>query len=425
MNMKRIKNNIASCVVAICCTVAAMAIVSCSSEEEIVQVKSEKSYTLDEGENQLVVEIPCRRAWTITGATDWCVPTTTTGMGKTSISVQVTSNDGEENRTCTMQAVSDDTRHTIKITQYGAEVITLPVVFHVLYTDPNDSLQYIDAGHFADLLSVANDCYAGVFGGENLRVKLVLATETPTGETLAMPGVEYVQREEAEMNCAEFMYDNSGKYVKLLWDPNRYINIMCYPFSSDLDNENGVVVGISHFPYTHTNNYLPGLTAISYSYLSLENLSYPYCVSLNSRYMYGEEMYYTLPHELGHYLGLFHVFSEDDDETMCIDSDYCDDTPSYNREDYLRYLSWASQNLPFESFLSEAFLREGCSGEQFRSVNAMDYNYGAQNQFTADQRTRVRHVLRHSPLLPTEHNGHIQRTTLHDGLLDLPIVTMK
>ena len=104
-----------------------------------------------------------------------------------------------------MQAVSDDTRHTIKITQYGAEVITLPVVFHVLYTDPNDSLQYIDAGHFADLLSVANDCYAGAFGGENLRVKLVLATETPTGETLAMPGVAYGQREEDEMNCAEFM----------------------------------------------------------------------------------------------------------------------------------------------------------------------------------------------------------------------------
>ena len=425
MNMKKIKNCIVCCVVAICCTVVATVIVSCSSEEVVIQVKSEESYTLDEGENQLVVEIPCRRAWTITGATDWCVPTTTTGRGKTSISVQVTSNGGEESRTCTMQAVSDDTRHTIKITQYGAEVITLPVVFHVLYSDPNDSLQYLDAAHLVDLLSVANDCYSGAFGGENLRVKLVPATETPTGETLAVPGVEYVQYEEAEMNCVEFMYDNSGKYVKLLWDPNRYINVMCYLFSPILDGEEGVVLGISHFPYTYTNTYLPGLTAISYPYLSLENLAYPYSISLNSRYIYEEKMHYTLPHELGHYLGLYHVFSEDDDEAVCIDSDYCDDTPSYNREDYLRYMAWASQNLPYEAFLSEAFLREGCSGEQFRSVNAMDCNYGAQNQFTADQRARVRHVLRYSPLLPTEHNGYIQRSTLHDGPIDLPIVTMK
>ena len=424
MNMKKIKNCIVCCVVAICCTVVATVIVSCSSEEVVIQVKSEESYTLDEGENQLVVEIPCRRAWTITGATDWCVPTTTTGRGKSSISVQVASNGGEESRTCTMQAVSDDTRHTIKITQYGAEVITLPVVFHVLYSDPNDSLQYLDAAHLVDLLSVANDCYSGVFGGENLRVKLVPATETPTGETLAVPGVEYVQYEEAEMNCVEFMYDNSGKYVKLLWDPNRYINVMCYLFSPILDGEEGVVLGISHFPYTYTNTYLPGLTAISYPYLSLENLAYPYSISLNSRYIYEEKMHYTLPHELGHYLGLYHVFSEDDDEAVCIDSDYCDDTPSYNREDYLRYMAWASQNLPYEAFLSEAFLREGCSGEQFRSVNAMDYNYGAQNQFTADQRARVRHVLRYSPLLPTERNARIQRSSLHDGPLDLPIVVM-
>lgn len=34
---------------------------SCGDNEEIVQRKSEKSYSVDEGKNQLVVEIPCRR----------------------------------------------------------------------------------------------------------------------------------------------------------------------------------------------------------------------------------------------------------------------------------------------------------------------------------------------------------------------------
>ena len=219
--------NIALYVVAAWCTVVPLCLGSCSTQDEIEPVKSEKSYTLDEGENQLVVEIPCRQAWTITGASEWCVPSTTSGRGKTSISVTVESNGSEENRTCTLLAVSEDTRHTIKITQYGAGIITLPVVFHVLYTDPNDSLQYLDPRRLGVLLEIANDCYAGAFGGENLRVKLALATETPAGEAMAVPGVEYVLRDNAEMNCAEFMYDNTGNYVRLIWDPNRYINVIC------------------------------------------------------------------------------------------------------------------------------------------------------------------------------------------------------
>ena len=81
--------NIALYIVAAWCAVVPLSLVSCSNQEEVEQVKSEKSYTLDEGENQLVVEIPCRQAWTITGASEWCVPSTTSGRGKTSISVTV------------------------------------------------------------------------------------------------------------------------------------------------------------------------------------------------------------------------------------------------------------------------------------------------------------------------------------------------
>ena len=62
---------------------------SCGDNEEIVQRKSEKSYSVDEGKNQLVVEIPCRKAWSLSGAAEWCVPTTTEGRGKTSITVNI------------------------------------------------------------------------------------------------------------------------------------------------------------------------------------------------------------------------------------------------------------------------------------------------------------------------------------------------
>lgn len=83
---------------------------SCGDNEEIVQRKSEKSYSVDEGKNQLVVEIPCRKAWSLSGAAEWCVPATTEGRGKTSITVNIAPNGAEESRSCTMQAVSEDTR---------------------------------------------------------------------------------------------------------------------------------------------------------------------------------------------------------------------------------------------------------------------------------------------------------------------------
>lgn len=244
------------------------------------------------------------------------------------------------------------------------------------------------------------------------------------GEKLAVPGVEYLQRDEYEIDCEVFMTDNSGKYAALLWDPNRYINVFMYQFASG-ETADGVTLGISHFPYTPIDAYLEGTNLTNYPYITLSNLMYPYSISLNSKCAYESYILMTLSHELGHYLGLRHVFSEGDSESVCIDSDYCEDTPSYNREDYLRYMAWAGGNLSPEEYVAVRVLREGCSGEQFVSVNVMDYNYGDQNRFTDDQRSRVRHILRNSPLIPTERNARIQRSMLHDGPIDLPIVTMK
>ena len=63
----------------------------------------------------------------------------------------------------------------------------LPVVFHVLYNDRNDSLQYIEAGRLADFLEAANLCYAGEYGGAELNVRFTLATDSPDGKNLLFP----------------------------------------------------------------------------------------------------------------------------------------------------------------------------------------------------------------------------------------------
>ena len=76
------------------------------------------------------------------------------------------------------------------------------------------------------------------------------------------------------------MNDESGKYVKYLWDPNSYINIMVYNFYSD-PNFNFVTLGIAHIPFSTTgNNYLEGLSETKNSHLTLANLKFPLCVSI-------------------------------------------------------------------------------------------------------------------------------------------------
>ena len=88
--------------------------------------------------------------------------------------------------------------------------------------------------------------------------------------------------------------------------------------------------------------------------MTKKNISFPLSVSINAKYIntlsarytssskektfrgYKEEdVVVTLAHELGHYLGLFHVFAEDRNNGVidsCVDSDYCQDTPSYNKK---------------------------------------------------------------------------------------------
>ncbi|MBQ8423929.1 MAG: zinc-dependent metalloproteinase lipoprotein [Coprobacter sp.] len=391
-----------------------------------------RQYSVAEVNTQLSVEIPCRRPWILTGMNEWCHTTTTSGQTATDITLMIEANTSDQERVCELMALSDDVKCTITITQSGAETIVLPVIFHVFYNDKSDSLQYVDASRVATILDKVNAYYAGESGGENINVRFTLATQNPYGATLENPGVEYVKQDVVSMDCMEFMNDNTGKYATYLWDPNSYINIMLYNFDQDSTAES-MVLGVSHLPYTQVDTYLPGTNRVSYSYISLENLKYPYSVSINSLYFYHDasieqwetkDISCTLAHELGHYLGLLHVFSENDDEETCADTDYCADTYSYNYNDYLGYVSYATAHYRGEQLYNALYQRNSCSGEIYFSDNLMDYNWVTAYKFTSDQRTRMRYVLNYSPLLPTARNAVMVRSNAtHDTTkLDLPIL---
>lgn len=340
-------------------------------------------------------------------------------------------------------------------------VYHLPVIFHVFYKNPSDTLQYIPQERFKQILSNVNELYQGdvynhnldTTASENIHVQFELALKDESGKSLATPGVEYLPYPDAadSIDCNTFMNDRSKKYQKYLWEPNDYINVMVYKFADTSKNE--TTLGISNMPYK-VGDYpaLDGLTKSKSYPMTKANLSFAYCVSLNSKYLHAKYegtryttdkdstsyMYSsldpnaTLAHELGHYLGLNHVFAEktskgktepaDNDN----DTDHCTDTPSYNRKKYVQwYSNFVKEHKGKTYTLRDVIVRENSKGKKWNADNFMDYSACLNLRFTPDQAYRMRQVLYYSPLMP---GPKVDRTITRamepkEGVIeDLPIL---
>lgn len=360
--------------------------------------------------------------------------------------------DGLERKT--RDAVIDEDDDGTQATVDDGYVYQLPVIFHVLYQNAEDATQYVPASRLEAILRNVNDLFQGGVYGKSacVGVHFFLAKYDERGRKLVTPGVEYVRYAGAyPINPNEFMNDASGKNVKYVWDPNEYINVMLYHFAQDND---GQILGISHMPYAPKGgSALPGLDTVNRERLTKRNLNYAYCSSINSAYVNSQSTRYllndkgrwgyqyvstdvnvTLAHELGHYLGLLHTFSENrahggyeavDD---CHDSDYCKDTPSYNKVAYDSWLDYYMKNAPGKNFdISELVKRENCQGQHFESDNIMDYAIGYGFRLSPDQKRRIRQVLYYSPLIPGPKKNRLASRTAKeesDEVLDLPIRTI-
>lgn len=291
----------------------------------------------------------------------------------------------------------------------------IPVVFHVLYNDKNNNIQYVNKGQLAKIIAICNQMYANKFNNGDIgkksvdiNVEFTLATTDPQGNQLSEPGVNRVQWATPMMDCQAFMQEKNSKNAALLWDLNRYVNVFVYTFTNDR------ILGISHIPYASTTHPLDGLSEGDY-YFRNPKTSYPHCVSINNQYIYNIPEYgfysssdiaVTLAHELGHYLGLFHAFGASEDEKgnkmdWQTDTDYCEDTPNYGRESYEEWLSNYLDTTPANNQkFSEMVKRTSSTNEQFDARNIMDYSVCWSDEFTANQRERLRHVLAYSPLTP-------------------------
>ena len=410
------------------------------SDSATLNISESKFDNISASGESLTIDITCSSSWTVTSNKQWCIPNTQKGENDGKLILTINANLESSSRTATVTIISHKVSKTIQITQNGSTNTAeeyhyqLPVIFHVFYKDANDPLQKVSSSRLSAILDKVNSLYKNKKNSVDMNLTFTLATTDKNGATLPNPGVEYIQGPESyPIDCDDFMNDESGKYVKYLWDPNSYINIMVYNFYSD-PNFNFVTLGIAHIPFSTTgNNYLEGLSETKNSHLTLANLKFPLCVSINSLYINEEstpteyttvDVTVTLAHELGHYLGLHHVFAETTNGT-CEDTDYCKDTKSYNKQEYDSYCDYIYENEEAKYTFENLVKRTGCDGIEFISYNIMDYAISYSNQFTQNQRERIRHVLSYSPLIPGPKKGDINTRALNEGPLDLPIRTIK
>lgn len=359
---------------------------------------------------ELVVSVVSNTVWSVSSDKEWCVVETASGNGNGEVLLTVKPNFSLESRTANISITSAQDTKTVKLEQnlWNVENYTfrLPVIFHVLYNDPMNETQYVRPGWMAEVLERVNMYYHDGFDKNSVNMELgfVMATHDPAGGELPEHGVDRVKIETQVVNQYEYLLSR----MDLLWDTERYINIFLYKFPENIHG-----LGFSVFPYTEISQALPGTIILDFWPVH-SDIDYLHAISIDNKNIYSSgqnentnnlaqsDICVIIAHELGHYLGLYHIFSEAKDES-CTDSDYCADTPCYNRSEYEKMINeYFSSNPTFDWYEAMEFMkRTDCvTGETSKPNNVMDYMYSWQNRFTPDQYARVRHVLTYSPLMP-------------------------
>ncbi|MEZ4825294.1 MAG: PKD domain-containing protein [Bacteroidia bacterium] len=251
------------------------------------------------------------------------------------------------------------------------EIITLPTVVHVIYSNPTEN---ISDEQVLSQISVLNQDYRRTNADQDRTpkefkriavdtgIEFCLATVDPTGKPTN--GIDRVS-----MGGSPFSETYINEVIKpaTIWNTDKYLNIwVC--------NIAGGILGYAQFPVSSGLTGLPGAAGRS----DADGV----VISFNTFGTTGTvvapfDKGRTATHEIGHWLGLRHIWGDG----PCGVDDYCKDTPE---------TSQANFSCPPGVV--------GCAGANAMVQNYMDYTDDAcMNLFTSDQRTRMRAVLQNSP----------------------------
>jgi len=262
---------------------------------------------------------------------------------------------------------------------------TIPVVVHIIHSGGAVGAgDNISQAQVIDQINIVNNDFAGTgtfvtnvpapFAPlvANCNIQFCLAVTDPTNGVMAEPGIDRVAASAipgvGAVPPGGFPMGTINNTIKpaTIWDPTRYCNMWVLKLTSGL-------LGYATFPAGTT---LPGVTGGGSATNDGVVMGQQYfgsvgTASTSTPYHLGR----TTTHELGHWLGLRHVWGDGN----CL-TDYCNDTP------------WAKQSnygCPAPpAFVNRCGAGQSPNGEM--TMNFMDYTDDpCMYMFTTDQRTRM------------------------------------
>jgi len=280
----------------------------------------------------------------------------------------------------------------LKKAQAGA---TIPVVVHIIHGGQNVGVYpNITATQVQSQITVLNADYAGnglnvgnapsAFSNlvANTNISFCLAMLDPNGNPIVEPGIDRVNYVSKGWNNPN-TYNSSSTFMNFMdgtvkpatiWDPSRYLNI----WVSDVSQSSAVsILGYASFPAGSTLSGIPGGNTGSANTdgVWVYTRAFGNTGFVNAPYNRGR----TATHEIGHWLGLRHVWG--DGSNCSNNTDYCNDTPPQ-----------LSEHFGCPSYPQVSCSNSAAGGDMF--MNFMDYSDDAcLYMFTNDQNTRIQTAL--------------------------------
>ncbi len=276
-------------------------------------------------------------------------------------------------------------------------VYYIPVVFHVIHSgEAVGSGTNVSMAAMQSQIDVLNEDFRKLLGsngwntnpvGADTKIEFCLAQRRPNGTAFAVaePGVNRILYSTIGATAPPFStayidatiktwtYNGGVATATRGWDPNKYMNIW-------LCNISGGILGYAQFPTSPLGGMGCGAQAVATDGVVFLYNSIGKSAVTGYPGPYNEGR--TATHEIGHWLGLRHIWGDGG----CTIDDFCNDTPEA-----------AAANFGCPAGTNSCTAAPDAGVDQIE--NYMDYTDDlCMNIFTNDQKARMRTVLESSPL---------------------------